>query len=240
MTKLEYIKERMSDKKLREDFLKVVPDVDALIPQSENEFSKILKFGFYPADQCVPFVTKQGTPFYQLDNMSMVPKGDTANYLRYGDFVFRQIEILYNMARMDNAEAHHWLKDNLFQGCRVDARKKTEYKSKFKGCERTDWKSIQVEWMKYCLNLKYRCNALFRKDLFDCKVKQSVEDATNTKYVSNLFWGAALVEVDGKKYYFGCNVLGKLLKELRENKGKLKYELPEDMHLLGKPIISNN
>lgn len=76
--------------------------------------------------------------------------------------------------------------------------------------------------------------------MFDCKVKQPVEDATNTKYVSNLFWGAALVEVDGKKYYFGCNVLGKLIKELRENKGKLKYELPEDMHLLGKPIISNN
>ena len=35
-----------------------------------------------------------------------------------------------------------------FTFCRVDARKKTEYKSKFKGCERTDWKSIQVEWMK--------------------------------------------------------------------------------------------
>ena len=104
MTKLEYIKERMSDKKLREDLLKVVPDVDALIPQSENEFSDIQKFGLYPADQCVPFVTKQGTPFYQLDNMSMVPKGDTANYLRYGDFVFRQIEILYNMARVDYAK----------------------------------------------------------------------------------------------------------------------------------------
>ena len=101
----------MSDKKLCEDLLKVVPDVDALISQSENEFSDIQKFGLYPADQCVPFVAKQGTPFYQLDNMSMVPKGDTANCLRYGDFVFR----LYNMTRMDNAEAHHWLKDNLFQ-----------------------------------------------------------------------------------------------------------------------------
>ena len=43
MTKLEYIKERMSDKELREDLLKVVPDVDALIPQSENEFSDIQK-----------------------------------------------------------------------------------------------------------------------------------------------------------------------------------------------------
>ena len=214
MTKLEYIQEKINDANLRNDLLKVVEDVDALIPLSENEFCDILKFGLYPAEQCLPFVTKQGTPFYQLDNMSMVPKGDTANYLRYGDFVFRQLEILYNMARMDNAEAHHWLKDNLFQGCRVDARKKTEYKSKFKGNERADWKTIQVEWMKFCLNLKYRCNSLFRKDLFGCKGKLPVEDATKTKYASNLFWGAALVEIDGQKYFFGCNVLSKLLTNL--------------------------
>ena len=237
MTKLEYIKERLSNTKLREDLSKVVEDVDALIPQSEEDFLDIQKFGLYPAEQCVPFVTKQGTPFYQLDNMAMVPKSDTSNYLRYGNFAFRQLEVLYIMARMDNTEAHNWLKDNLFQGCRVDARKKTEYKSKFKGCERADWKIIQVEWMKYCLNLKYRCNALFRKDLFDCKGKLPVEDATGTKYASNLFWGAELVEVEGKKYYFGCNTLGKLLVELRKNNGKLTYQLPEDMHIFGEPIL---
>lgn len=237
MVKIQYIQERLSDKKLRNDLSKVVTDVNTLIPQSEEEFSEIQKFGLYPAEQCVPFVTKQGTPFYQLDNMAMIPKGDTANYLRYGDFAFRQLEVLYIMARMDNAEAHNWLKDNLFQGCRVDARKKTEYRAKFNGHERADWKTIQVEWMKYCLNLKYRCNALFRKDLFDCKDKLPVEDATGTKYASNLFWGAALVEIDGKKYYFGCNVLGKLLAELRQNNGKLTYKLPEGMHLFGEPII---
>jgi hypothetical protein len=237
MTRLEYILERLHDAQLRNDMAKVVADVDALIPHSEDEFSEILKFGLYPAGQCVPFVTKQGTPFYQLDNMAMVPKGDTANYLRYGDFEFRQLEVLYNMARMDSAEAHHWLKDNLFQGCRVDARKKTEYKSKFKGCERADWKTLQVEWMKYCLNLKYRCNALFRKDLANCMGKLPVEDATHTKYASNLFWGASLVEVDGKKYYFGCNVLGKLLAEIRKQNGKLAYKLPEDLHLFGEPVI---
>ena len=80
--------------------------------------------------------------------------------------------------------------------------------------------------MKYCLNLKYRFNALFRKDLFDCKGKLPVEDATATKYASNLFWGAELVDIEGKKYYFGCNVLGKLLAELRKNNGKLTYKLP--------------
>ena len=141
------------------------------------------------------------------------------------------------MARMDSIEAHNWLKNNLFQGCRVDARKKAEYKSKFRGFERADWKQIQVEWMKYCLTLKYSCSALFRKDLFACRGKLPVEDATNTNYASNLFWGAALVELAGKKYYFGCNVLGKLLAQLSRSEGKLEYNLPSDMHLFGHPIL---
>ena len=227
----------MLNAKIRETLSKVANDVDSLIPQSEAEFEEVQKFGLYPAEQCQPFVTKQGTPFYQLDNMSLVPKNDTANYLKYGDFEFRQLEILYNMARMDSAEAHHWLRDNLFQSCRVDARKKNEYKAKFRGMERTDWKKIQVEWMKYCLMLKYRCNALFRKDLYLCVGKLPVEDATATNYASNLFWGAGLVEVDGKNFYFGCNVLGKLLAQLRDNNGVLDYKLPDDMHLFGEPII---
>ena len=239
MVKIQYIQERLSDKKLRDDLSKVVADVNTLIPQSEEEFSEIQKFGLYPAEQCVPFVTKQGTPFYQLDNMAMIPKGDTANYLRYGDFAFRQLEVLYIMARMDNVEAHNWLRDNLFQGCRVDARKKTEYKSKFKEYHRKDWRQIQTDWMKYCLMLKYRDNALFRKDLVACRGKLPVEDATGTNYASNLFWGAQLIELDGKKYYFGCNVLGKLLVQLRDNGGKLNYILPEDMHLFGRPILKD-
>ena len=237
MTTLEYLKERLRDEKLRNDLSKVVADVDALMPSTDDECADVQKLGLYPASQCVPFVTKQKTPFYQLDNMAMVPNGDTANYLRYGNFVFRQLEVLYIMARMNDAEAHVWLKENLFQGCRVDARKKTEYKAKYRGCERTDWREIQVEWMKYCLMLKYRCNALFRKDMIESRGRVPVEDATKTNYASRLFWGAELVEVEGKKYYFGCNVLGKLLMRLKENKGRLDYKLPEDMQLFGKPII---
>ena len=237
MNKLEYIQSRLNDARMRDDLSKVVNDVDSLISQSEAEFEEVQKFGLYPAEQCQPFVTKRKTPFYQLDNMAMVSKGDTANYLKYGDYEFRQLEILYIMPRMDSAEAHFWLKDNLFQKCRVDARKKTEYKAKFSGMERADWKEIQVEWMKYCLMLKYRCNALFRKDLYACSGRLPVEDATKTRYASNLFWGAAFVEVDGEKFYFGCNVLGKLLAQLRANNGKLDYKLPEDLHVFGEKII---
>jgi hypothetical protein len=47
-----------------------------------------------------------------------------------------------------------------------------------------------------------------------------------------------LIELNGKKYYFGCNVLGKLLAQLRDNAGKLEYNLPSDMHLFGKSIIN--
>ena len=235
MTQLEYIHERLSNAKLRSNLSQVVTDAETLIPQSEAEFAQLQKFGLYPAEECVPFITKQGTPFYHLDNMSLVPKGDTANYMHYGDFAFRQLEVLYNMARMDSAEAHHWLRDNLFQGCRIDARKKAESKAQFRGMERADWKDIQVEWMKYCLLLKYRYNALFRRDLSACRGKLPVEDATSTNYASNLFWGAQLVEVDGRKYYFGCNVLGKLLATLRKDKS-LPYSLPADLHLFGEPI----
>ena len=234
--KLAFIKEQLSDERLKSELGKVVSSVDALIPVCEEEFKQLQKFGLYPAEDCLPFVTRSGTPFYSLDNMSVLPLTEQGRWMHYGDFRFRQIEILYNMARMDSAEAHNWLKDNLFQQ-RVDARKKQEYKAKFRALERADWKEVQTEWMKYCLNLKYRDNAEFRADLHSSSLLP-VEDATATNYASNLFWGARLVEVGGKKFYFGCNVLGKLLARLRATRGKLEYILPADMHLFGKPIIA--
>lgn len=232
--KIQFIKDQLTPKLLNE-LATVVEDPQSLISQTEEEFSDLQKFGLYPAEDCAPFVTKQGTPLYHLDNMSVIPIGQEEKWMHYGDFRFRQIEILYNMVRMDSTEAHNWLKDNLFQK-RVDARKKTEYKAKFRPFHRQDWKRIQCEWMKYCLCLKYRDNVLFRKDLLSTD-KIPVEDATDTNYASNLFWGARLVEIDGRKYYFGCNVLGKLLSQLRENKGKIPYTLPEDLHVFGKPIL---
>ena len=236
MTKVEFITTQLSDPKLLKDLTTVVEDPQSLIPQTAAEFQDLCKFGLYPAEDCQPFTTKQGTPFYSLDNMSVLPIQEEDRWMHYGDFRFRQIEILYNIVRMDSEDAHNWLRDNLFQK-RVDARKKTEYKAKFRGCHREDWKKIQTEWMKYCLNLKYRDNLTFRKDLHSTD-KIPVEDATATNYASNLFWGARLVEIEGKKYYFGCNVLGKLLVQLRQTKGKLPYTLPDNLHLFGKPILA--
>ena len=221
----------------RENLETVVEDVDALIPQNEAEEMELQKFGFYPVEECQPFYTNKKKPFYFLDNMSLVDMSDTANMHHYGDFTFRQIEILFIMARMDNAEGHFWLKENLWRGSYLDAQQKRLYKNKFKGHEREDWKRIQTEWMRYCLNLKFRDNALFRRDLANLGDKFPVEDGTGNNYESILFWGVILVEFNGKKYYFGCNVLGKLLAQLRTCNGSLPYTLPEDMHLFGKPIL---
>ena len=49
MTKVKFIQERFRDIKLSEDLLKVVTDADALIPQSEEEFVDIQKFGLRTA-----------------------------------------------------------------------------------------------------------------------------------------------------------------------------------------------
>lgn len=62
VTKVEYINSALEYPKLREALAEVVTDVDALIPQNEDEFMELRKLGLYPTDDCVPFVTKQGTP----------------------------------------------------------------------------------------------------------------------------------------------------------------------------------
>ena len=148
MNKIHFICQQLKDVKLFDSLSSVVESVDSLIPSNEEEFTELLKFGLYPAENCQPFTTKQKTPFYNLDNMAVIPLHEEDRWMHYGDFRFRQLEILYNMVRMDSVEAHNWLKDNLFQN-RVDARKKTEYKAKFRGLQRKDWKRIQTEWMKY-------------------------------------------------------------------------------------------
>ena len=121
---LKYISNRVAtDSKLQADLIKTAGDIASLVPQSEDEMFLLGKLGLYPADTCAPFVTRQGTPFYEFDNMAMMPKeGKTMKYL---DFEFRQLEILFHLPRVNSLEGQNWLRNNLFQGCRVDARKKT-------------------------------------------------------------------------------------------------------------------
>lgn len=91
--------------------------------------------------------------------------------------------------------------------------------------------------MKYCLCLKYNQSEIFRNTLAETGDLLPVEDATFTDYSSNIFWGAKMVKIDNQYYYWGCNIVGKLLMSLKNNNGKLSYSLPDDFMLFNESII---
>lgn len=89
---------------------------------------------------------------------------------------------------------------------------------------RTDWPSMIVDAMKYCLTLKYEQCELFRKELERSRGLFLAEDETSRMRGRDAdTWGVVLRGDE----YVGPNLLGRLLMELRES-GKLEYTLPED------------
>lgn len=211
-----------------------------ILPDNESEFAHIGKLGIYPAEDCISIITKKGTPYYLLDNLAVLP---SPLVLKHEDkqFLFNQVEQLYLTPRMINSEAHYWLMDNLFKGRgnqrgRVDARLKRLYKIKKAHTERADWKHIQTEWMKAVLSIKYKQCIEFRELLLSTGNKILIEDGTQTNYDSNCFWGAKQIIMEGKDVFVGINNMGKVLMELRANKGNIKYSIPADLHLFGIPF----
>ena len=88
-----------------------------------------------------------------------------------------------------------------------------------RGVERSDWKDIAVDAMRFCLNHKYENAEAFRKELERSNGKYIVEDESNRRKRPDS-WGAVL-DATANEYY-GKNIMGRLLMELRE-KGKLDY-----------------
>ena len=88
---------------------------------------------------------------------------------------------------------------------------------------RSDWGSIIVDVMKYCLTMKYQQSEAFRSSLLRTNGLFIVEDQTSFPKKTADTWGTKLVGNE----YVGPNLLGRLLMELRDN-GELKYSLPED------------
>ena len=89
---------------------------------------------------------------------------------------------------------------------------------------RSDWGSMIVDVMKFCLQTKYDQIAEFRAELERTKGLYIVEEQTSRRKGRGAdTWG--VVMRDG--VYVGPNLMGRLLMELRDN-GKLEYKLPED------------
>ena len=211
--------------------------LDDIFPSNESEYSGINKLGLYPAEKCIPFVTNKKTHYYLLDNLAVLDEP-----LRLSNqqdvYEFNQVEQLFLTPRMQNPEAHFWLMNNLFKGRgnakgRVDGQVKRLYKIKKGHEQRQDWKLIQVEWMKAVLSIKYQQCCPFRELLHSTGDSILVEDATQTNYASNCYWGAKRISHEEKEYFIGVNVMGKILMQLRENNGIIAYSLPHDLHLFG-------
>ena len=82
-----------------------------------------------------------------------------------------------------------------------------------RGVERKDWREIAVDVMRFCLNHKYQSSAEFRKALIDSGDRYIVEDESNRRKRPDS-WGAILDSATGE--YYGKNIMGRLLMELRE------------------------
>ena len=89
-----------------------------------------------------------------------------------------------------------------------------------RGVERSDWREIAVDVMRFCLNHKYASSEIFRKELERSKGRYIVEDESSRKKRPDS-WGAVLDTTTNE--YYGKNIMGRLLMELREA-GELKYE----------------
>ena len=88
-----------------------------------------------------------------------------------------------------------------------------------RGVERKDWKDIAVDVMRFCRNHKYARSETFRKELERSKGMNIVEDESNRRKKTDS-WGAVLDATTNE--YYGKNIMGRLLMELREN-GELEY-----------------
>ena len=97
------------------------------------------------------------------------------------------------------------------------------------GTVRADWGEIIVDAMKFCIAEKYRQSAEFRQALEESRGLLIVEDQTSFPKKNPDTWGAKL-SGDGKEY-IGPNLMGRLLMELRDSGGQLRWSLPRDATL---------
>ena len=161
----------------------------------------------YPAEQTIGF-TSTAAEWGILSNFAKTP-------MVVNGVEFACVEQLYHYIRLNNEQertAYLKLTPNL--GLKMKAKAFEN-----RGVERSDWKEIAVDVLRFCLNHKYQASAEFRKALADSGDKYIVEDESNRKNKPDS-WGAVLDTATNE--YYGKNIMGRLLMELREKEG-LEY-----------------
>lgn len=162
----------------------------------------------YPAEQTVGF-TSTAAEWGIFSNFAKTP-------MVVNGIEFACVEQLFHYIRLNNEmERAQYLKVSPGMALKMKAKA-----FKKRGVERVDWREIAVDVMRFCLNHKYQASAEFRKALADSGDRFIVEDESNRKKRPDS-WGAVLDTATGE--YYGKNIMGRLLMELREKKG-LEYD----------------
>ena len=161
----------------------------------------------YPAEQTIGF-TSTAAEWGILSNFAKTP-------MVVNGVEFACVEQMFHYIRLNNEmERAEYLKLTPNMGLKMKAKA-----FKKRGVERSDWREIAVDVMRFCLNHKYQASAEFRKALADSGDRFIVEDESNRKKRPDSL--GAVFDI-GTNEYYGKNIMGRLLMELREN-GQLEY-----------------
>ena len=165
----------------------------------------------YPAEQTIGF-TSTAAEWGIFSNFAKTP-------MTVIGVEFACVEQLYHYIRLNSeAERAEYLKLIPNMGLKMKAKAFAK-----RGVERADWREIAVDVMRFCLNHKYQNSAEFRQALADSGDRYIVEDESNRKKKPDS-WGAVLDTATNE--YYGKNIMGRLLMELRD-KHLLQYDVFE-------------
>lgn len=156
-------------------------------------------FRSYNIDNCA-FFNKTKEKFGELSNMC------AGFSITINGYSIRTSEALYQMCRFpDNPEIQE--KINMQRSPMAAKMVGKPYRH----LTRSDWDSVRVNIMRWCLRVKLSQNfEKFKQVLLDTKTLPIVELSRKDS-----FWGAKFNKLNGKLE--GYNILGRLLMELREN-----------------------
>lgn len=167
----------------------------------------------YPVDQTIGF-TSTAAEWGLFSNFAKTP-------MVVNGISFVCVEQMYHYIRLNNeAERAEYLKVKPGMALKMKAKAFAK-----RGVERSDWHNISVDVMRFCLNHKYQNSETFRNELERSADKHIVENESNRRKKPDS-WGAVLDTATNE--YYGKNIMGRLLMELRE-KGSLDYNLPKDI-----------
>lgn len=161
----------------------------------------------YPAEQTVGF-TSTAAEWGLLSNFAKTP-------MVVNGVEFVCVEQMFHYIRLNSeTERTEYLKVSPGMALKMKAKAFAK-----RGVERSDWKDIAVDVMRFCLNHKFASSEAFRNELERSNGKYIVEDESNRRKKPDS-WGAILDTATNE--YYGKNIMGRLLMELRD-KGKLEY-----------------